>query len=184
MDPLTLSKLVSDELDSTLVQKIDASTYKLVSELISRIRNEEYDGVEAKMNASLLSMVTELAALLVEARMSKSPSPDEPDYKYLLDEEKRVLDFHDEAKGAHAAVLSAVLEGKPRILETISKRHRNKMAMVVIRKDVDAQVGSDLHEYGPYGAYDVACLPMENAVALETQGAATKLRWADFVHST
>lgn len=184
MDPVTLNKLVSNELANQYVQKIDINTYKLVSELISRIRNEEYDGIEAKMKSSLLSMVTELATLLVEARMSKLPNPDTPDYKYLLNEEKRVLDFEDEAYSARSAVLSAVLDGKPKILETISERHKKKMALVVLRENTDAQIGADLREYGPYAEYDVACLPLENAVALESKGSATKLRWADFVHSS
>ncbi len=182
--PGTLSKLVADELASGSVQQIDMDTYRHVSELISRIRNEEYDGVEAKMKDSLLSIVTEMAVLLVEARMSKSPKPGAPDYKHLLNEEKRVLDFQDDAQSAHAAVLSAVLEGKPKVLETISERHKKKMALVVMREGADAQVGSDLREYGPYAEYDVACLPLENASALEAKGSATKLRWADYVHST
>lgn len=183
MTPILLSKLVTDELGSSYVKKLDDDTYSLVSELVSRIRNEEYDGVAAKMKESLLSTVREMAILLVEARLSKSPSPDTPDFRNLLNEEKRVLGFEDEAQGARAAILAAVLEGKPKILETISERHKKKMALVLIREDTEAQIGADLREYGPYGAFDVACIPFENAVALEAKGTATKLRWADYVHN-
>lgn len=182
MDANVLNKLVVDELGSETVQEIDANTYRLVSELIARIRSEEYDGVTAKMKDSLLSMVTGMATLLVEARMSKSPKSNAPDYANLLDEEKRALDFQDEVHSTRSTVLSAVIGGKPKILETISERHKKKMALVILCKHVDSLVGTDLRQYGPYGAYDVACLPLENAVALEAKGSAIKLRWADFAH--
>ena len=182
IDAKMLDNLVANELGSESVQEIDANTYRLVSEFIARIQNEEYDGVAAKMNASLLKIITEMAILLVEARMQKSPKSGSVDYANLLDEEKRALDFQDEAHSARAAVLAAVLGGKPKILETISERHKKKMALVVLRQSVDALIGTDMRQYGPYGPYDVACLPLENAVALESKGLATKLRWADFVH--
>ena len=181
-DAVALHALVAAETASPSVQEIDADTYGRVSGLIARLRAEEYDGVAATMQESLLSLVTGLAVLLVEARMSKSPEPGTPDYANLLDEEKRALEFEDEAREARSAVLSAILGGKPRILETISERHRQKLAVVVTRRPVDALVGTDLRPYGPYGEHEVACLPIENAVTLEAQGAAIRLRWADFAH--
>lgn len=182
MDATTLNELVAAELGSEPLQEIEPNTYRLVSELIAQIRSEEYDGVAAKMKDSLLSIVTGMAVLLVESRMSKSLGSDPKDYANLLDEEKRALDFQAEAHSARSAVISAILGGKPRILETISERHRKKMAVVVLREDVAALLGTDKRQYGPYAAYDLACLPLENAVALETRGAAIKLRWADFAH--
>jgi len=181
-DAVALHALVAAEMASPQVREIEADTYRRVSELIARLRAEEYDGVAERMKESLLSIVTGLAVLLVEARMSKSPQPGSADYANLLDEEKRALEFEDEARDARSAVLSAVLGGKPRILETISERHRRRLAVVVTRRPIEALVGTDMLQYGPYGEHDIACLPLENAVTLEAQGAAIRLRWADFAH--
>ena len=182
VDAGTLNELVVAELGNEPVQEIDPNTYRLISEFIARLRNEEYDGVAANMKESLLSIVTEMATLLVDARMAKALRSDTKDYANLLDEEKRALDFQAEAQSARAVVLAAVLGGKPKILETISDRHKKKMALVVLRERVDALLGTDMRQYGPYSKYDLACLPLENAVALEAKGAAIKLRWADFAH--
>ncbi len=181
-DAVALHALVAAEMASPSVQEIEGDTYRRTSSLIARLRAEEYDGVAARMQESLLSIVTGLAVLLVDTRMSKSPEPGSPDYVNLLDEEKRALGFEDEAREARSAVLSAVLGGKPRILETISERHRQKLAVVVTRKPIDELVGTDLRQYGPYGEHEVACLPLENAVTLEAQGSAIRLRWGDFAH--
>ena len=76
-------------------------------------------------------------------------------------------------------ILSSVLNGKSKLLETIAKNHKTKSTVVRFLKEMEQMVGSDLEKYGPFKAEDVATIPFENAQALIAKKLAAKVRWED-----
>jgi DNA replication factor GINS len=76
-------------------------------------------------------------------------------------------------------VLSAALNGKSKLLESIAKNHKTKSTVVRFLKDIDQMVGADMEKYGPFQAEDVATLPYDNAQALIAKKIAMKIRWKD-----
>jgi len=47
-------------------------------------------------------------------------------------------------------VLSAALNGKSKLLESIAKNHKTKSTVVRFLKDIDQMVGADMEKYGPF----------------------------------
>ena len=76
-------------------------------------------------------------------------------------------------------ILSATLNGKIKLLESISQKHKTKSIVVRFLKEVDQIVGADLEKYGPFKTEDVATLPYENAHALILKNMAMKVRLED-----
>ena len=76
-------------------------------------------------------------------------------------------------------ILSATLNGKSKLLESVANKHKNKSTVVRFLKEMDQMVGSDLAKYGPFKVEDVATIPNENAQALIAKKIATKIRWED-----
>jgi DNA replication factor GINS len=97
----------------------------------------------------------------------------------LLDEERYILDSDDELRQRKDTVLSATLNGRLKLLETVSRNHKTRSIVVRFLKPIDQIVGSDLEKYGPFDAEDVATLPFENATALIGKKIAVKISWED-----
>ena len=76
-------------------------------------------------------------------------------------------------------ILSSILNGKSKLLESVANKHKTKSTLVRFLKEMDQMVGSDLEKYGPFRAEDVATIPYENAKALIAKKIASKIRWED-----
>ena len=83
----------------------------LLSKYIGDLKNEEYEGAEDKIKNSLLSMVTNIASLLLKLRLEKAISTSS-DQSTLLDEEKYILDSQKEMEERKGIILSGILSGK------------------------------------------------------------------------
>lgn len=179
IDINSLYGTVLRETENDSIQEIDPSFYTTISDFIGKLKREEYDNVEAKIKEELVNITTNLTTLLLNIRLSKAKSVDRLDFGNLLDEEKFVLDGEEELRERTEMILSATLNGRTRVLETISQKNKTKSLVIRFLKEVDQIVGADLEKYGPFKSEDIATLPYENAQALIAKKIAMKVRLED-----
>ena len=135
--------------------------------------------IEAVYTVSAMCGPASSSSILLKFRIAKVIESNNADYTNLLDEEKFILDAHIEMEERREMILSSVLNGKSKLLESIAKNHKTKSTVVRFLKEMDQLVGADLEKYGPFKAEDVATLPYENAQALIAKKLAAKVRWED-----
>lgn len=179
IDLSTLFGITQRETENDTVQEVNPELYTSISEFIGKLKREEYDSTEAKIKSKLVQMVTELTTILITTRLEKALSSIPIDYSNLLDEEKYILDSEDEMRERQEMIVSATLNGKSKLLESISQKHKTKSITVRFLKEMDAIVGVDLEKYGPFKTEDVATIPYENAQALISKSIAVKIRVDD-----
>jgi DNA replication factor GINS len=179
MDINSLYGIVLRETENESIQEIDPDLYTSISEFIGKLKREEYDNIEAKIKDELVNITTNLTTILLNMRLSKARGSERLEHGNLLDEEKFVLDGEEELRERTEMILSATLNGRTRVLETISQKNKTKSVVIRFLKEVDQIVGADLEKYGPYKSEDVATLPYENAQALIAKKLAMKVRLED-----
>jgi len=175
----SLHAIVLRETESDLIQEIDPNFYRNLSDFIGNLKKQEFDGVESKIKQSLIDMASELTSLLLHNRLEKITRSDDIEFTNLLDEEKFIIDAEERKRERLEMILSATINGKSKFLESLSQNHKTKTVVLRFLKDVDEIVGADLEKYGPFKPEDVATIPYENAQALITKKAATKIHWED-----
>ena len=179
IDIYSLHGIVLKETESDSIQEINPNFYRNLSDFLGNLKKQEFDGIESKIKESLIDMTSELTSLLLQLRMEKSSNSQGIDFTNLLDEEKFILDSEEQKRERAEMILSATVNGKSKLLESISQNHKTKTVVLRILKEVDQIVGVDLEKYGPFKPEDIATLPYENAQALITKKAATKIHWED-----
>ena len=175
----SLHAIVLRETESDLIQEIDPNFYRNLSDFIGNLKKQEFDGVESKIKQSLIDMASELTSLLLHNRLEKITRLDDIEFTNLLDEEKFILDAEERKRERLEMILSATINGKSKFLESLSQNHKTRTVVLRFLKDVDEIVGADLEKYGPFKPEDIATIPYENAQALITKKAATKIHWED-----
>lgn len=178
MDLNSLHHAVLRETEDDSLLELEPGFYRDLAEFIGGLRKQEFDGVEGKIKDAMLGMVTDLAHLMLAVRLEKSRSGGGPQAN-LLDEEKYILDSHEEGAERAEMVASATAHGKSKFLESLSQGNKTKKVVVRFLKEVGEIVGADLEKYGPFEVEDIATIPYENAQALISQDAAAKVRWED-----
>ena len=179
MDLNTLYTIVLHESESDSVQELNANLYPSISEFIGKLKREEYDNIEAKIKNRLVGITADLFSLLIKIRIEKTISSESTEFSNLLDEEKFILDAADDMRERKDMIISAILNGKSKLLESISQKNKTKSVVVRFLKEMDEIVGVDLEKYGPFQSEDVATIPYENAQALISKNIAAKIRWED-----
>lgn len=179
IDLNSLHSIVLREMESDSIQELDPNFYRGLSEFMGNLKKQEFDGIENKIKQSLINMTSELASLLLYARLEKTSKAIKLDFTNLLDEEKFILDSEEQKRERTEMIVSATINGKSKFLESISQNHKTKTVVLRFLKDVDQIIGVDLEKYGPFKPEDIATLPYENAQALITKKAATKIHWED-----
>ena len=169
--------LLETENDSLL--EIKPNFYRNLSDFIGNLRKQEFDGVENKIKDTMIEMATELTSLLIHIRLEKISNSDNFDISHLLDEEKFILDSHEEQNERIEMIFSATISGKSKFLESLAENHKIKKVVIRFLSDVDEIIGADLERYGPFKVEDIATIPYENAQALIAKKIATKVRWED-----
>jgi len=111
-----LQTLVLQESESDTMQEIDSNLYNSISELIKNLKSEEYDGVKAKINQAMISMITDTTSALLKLRLEKAIL-ENSNQSVLLNEEKYILDSKKEMLERREAILSGILNGKPHSLD-------------------------------------------------------------------
>ena len=166
-------KMLEKEIETPTLQSIEPNTLQKIAELLSNLKGQAYEGVEAKIRDNMVEMLGTSSSLMIETRQAKISSGDEPlDYSKLTDEEKYILDGKRELSKRIDEVMTALVKGRPKVLESISTRMRSKQIVVRFLKPIEAFVGIDMNKYGPYAQEDVASLPFENARSIIDGGGA------------
>ncbi len=111
-----LHTLVLQESESDAIQEIDSDLYNSVSKFIKNLKGEEYDGVEAKINQAMISMITDTTSALLKLRLEKAIL-ENSNQSILLNEEKYILDSKKEMLERKETILSGILNGKPHSLD-------------------------------------------------------------------
>jgi len=102
--------------------------------------------------------------------LAKKKNELEIDYSNMTREEKFVLDGSVETEKRINMILSAIVTGRPVVLDKISNMLSHKRIPVRFIKPIDRFMGIDMVTYGPYIEEDIALLPSENARALTQNG--------------
>jgi DNA replication factor GINS len=169
-------KMLRKEIEMPTLQAIELDTFQKVAEALGSLKAQGYEGIESTIRNKMLEMLATSSRLLIEARQTKILSNEEPlDYSKLTDEEKYILDGKRESNGRVDEVISAIIKGRPKVLELISARTRSKQIVVRFLKPIEAFVGIDMNKYGPYQQEDVVSLPLENARSIIDGGGAVEV---------
>lgn len=168
--------IVLREAEHDALQELPDDLYLHASRYVGELKRAEYDGAEASIKNELIELTARMISLLIRLRTEKAAS-ERATLPNLTDEEKYVMHSAEEMQERREMVMTAVLSGKSKLLESISERHRARLVAVRFLKAIDRFVGADMEEYGPFEAEDVANIPYENAHVLIDQKAAVKIRW-------
>ena len=117
IDINSLYNILKNEFENNTIQEVDSNLYKEISEFIGNLKNQEYDGVEAKIKNALVEMITEMASLFLKIRLEKAVL-DDSNKSSLLAEEKYILDSKKEMEERKETILSRILNGKSKLLES------------------------------------------------------------------
>jgi len=112
----SLNALILQEAETDSIQEVDSDLYNSISELIKNLKSEEYDGIKAKINQTMIKMVTDTTSALLKLRLEKAVL-EESNQSVLLDEEKYILDSRKEMAERKETILSGILNGKPHNLD-------------------------------------------------------------------
>ena len=117
IDINSLYNILKNEFENNTVQEVDSNLYKEISEFIGNLKNQEYDGGEAKIKNALVEMITEMTSLFLKIRLEKAVL-DDSNKSSLLAEEKYILDSQKEMEERRETILSKILSGKSKLLES------------------------------------------------------------------
>ena len=176
LDLKNLHIIVMQEFQTEEPQELSINFFRNLSNLIGKLKNEEYDGVEKKTKNQIISTATSLTELLINKRLEKISNSSKISYNALTDEEKFVIDSHEETNDRKNMIISGIINGKSKFLENTSTKHKIKPVTVRFVKEFDEIVGVDLEKYGPFKPEDIATIPDENAQALISNGIVLKVR--------
>jgi len=112
----SLNALILQEAETDSIQEIDSDLYNSVSELIKNLKSEEYEGVKAKINQAMISMISDTTSALLKLRLEKAIL-ENSNQSVLLNEEKYILDSKKEMLERRETILSGILNGKPHSLD-------------------------------------------------------------------
>ena len=178
--------LLLTEIQIPSLQSIPLDTYQNIATMISAIKWQSYDGIDAEIRDRMVEIRSKSAQLLLECRhkkltehqreISSSVSAEtEVDYSKLTDEEKYILDGEKESDKRRDAVLAATINGRPKVMESISAKIRSKRIIIRFIKSMEQFIGVDMTKYGPFLEEDVAVLPFENARSFIEKGVAVEI---------
>ena len=117
IDVNLLYTFLKNEFEDNSIQKVDSNFYQKTSEFIGNLKNQEYDGVKAKIKNTMVEMATEMTSLFLKIRLEKAVL-DDSDKSSLLAEEKYILDSKKEMEERKETILSRILNGKSKLLES------------------------------------------------------------------
>jgi len=179
LDVKALYGMLSREIENDSLQYIEPSAYRDIANMLSNLKGQGYDGLEAKVKDSLASLVTDIAKALLNARLVKIRNSDVINYANLTDEERYIAEAEKETRSRFELVLSATVNGRVKALESIAFKAKTIQVLVRFIKPMEAITGADNTRYGPFEEEDVAVLPFENARTLIEKGIVVELPWLD-----
>jgi DNA replication factor GINS len=163
------------------LQEIPYGLYQQFAKTNNNLKINESENDENKIVVKLIGMFSDIATLLLQIRMEKvyhlekSNKKNEIDYSRITDEEKYILDGKYRLKRRLDEISSLINNGRPKILERISERLKQKKILIRFMKPIEQFVGVDMSHYGPFNSEDIANLPLENAVSLINNNIASEV---------
>jgi DNA replication factor GINS len=168
------------------LQPVPFDTYQKIALTLENLQLFEFDGIEAKIRDTMVEMISTATRVLLEVRYHKmldresvvtsssSSSSSFPtnttktpiDYSRLTEEEKYIMNAENESERRKNDILLTIVKGRPKLLESISKRIRSERIVVRFVKPMEKFIGVDMDGYGPFRQEDVAVIPFENARSL------------------
>jgi DNA replication factor GINS len=182
--------LLLKEIQLPDLQTIPMDTYQNIAITLSKLKAQIYEGLEAEIRDRIVELISRSTTLLLERRIQKMAEQQKSkplgqfssslvtintDFSKLTDEEKYILDSEQDFAKKKGYVLVATLEGRSKILESISSKVRATQILVRFLKPTEQFVGIDMNKYGPFHKEDVAKLPLENARSLIGNGEAVEI---------
>ena len=134
LDLKNLHVTVMQEFQTEEIQELSTDFFRNLSNFIGNLKNEEYDGIEKKTKNEIITISTNLTKLLINKRLEKISSTSS--YSILTDEEKFVIDSNDEMNERKDMIISGIINGKSKFLETTSSKHKTKPVTVRFVKAV------------------------------------------------
>jgi DNA replication initiation complex subunit (GINS family) len=178
-----LCTLLIKEINTDSLQNLPVDIYHEVTARIERLRGSSKEfAIEEQLAQAQIELLFSAIRLLFEARyakieanrkvdlLAKKKNELEIDYSNMTREEKFVLDGSLETEKRINMILSAIVTGRPVMLDKISNLLSHKRIAVRFIKPIDRFMGIDMVTYGPYIEEDIALLPSENARALTQNG--------------
>jgi len=178
-----LCTLLIKEINTDSLQNLPVDIYHEVTARIERLRGSSKEfAIEEQLAQAQIELLFSAIRLLFEARyakieanrkvdlLAKKKNELEMDYSNMTREEKFVLDGSLETEKRINMILSAIVTGRPVMLDKISNLLSHKRIAVRFIKPIDRFMGIDMVTYGPYIEEDIALLPSENARALTQNG--------------
>ena len=153
------------EVENDPIQEIPRNYYQSASTVLGTITREKYDGVEGVLNTRFFTIASELATLFLRTRLEKVLNNPHIDKINLLDEEKFILDSNTDMDTRKNMIITGVLRGKSKLLESIATSQKTKPVLIRFLQDAEQIVGADMAKYGPFKAEDVSSVPYDNAQA-------------------
>jgi DNA replication factor GINS len=111
-----LHRLALHESEIDTIQEIDSNLYNSISDLIKNLKSEEHDGINEKINQTMIKMISDTTSVLLKLRLEKA-TLENSNQSVLLDEEKYILDSKKEMLERKDVILSGILNGKPHSLD-------------------------------------------------------------------
>ena len=180
--------LLVTEIQIPTLQSIPIDTYQNIATLLGDIKGQGYEGIEAKIRDRMVEIISKSVQLLLECRHQKlieypyeisssasSATTTAVDYSKLTDEEKYILDGEKESDKRRNAVIAATINGRPKVMESMSAKIRAKQIVIRFIKSMEQFIGVDMTKYGPFQEEDVAVLPFENARSFIEKGIAIEI---------
>ena len=111
-----LHRLVLQESENDAIQEINSNLYNSISEFLKNLKNEKHDGIEEKINQTVIDMVSNTTSILLKLRLEKATLRNS-NHSVLLDEEKYILNARAEMTERRENILSGILKGEPHNLD-------------------------------------------------------------------
>ena len=100
-----LHRLVLQESENDAIQEINSNLYNSISEFLKNLKNEKQDGIEEKINQTMIDMVSDTTSILLKLRLEKATLRNS-NHSVLLDEEKYILNARAEMTERRETILS------------------------------------------------------------------------------
>jgi DNA replication factor GINS len=190
-DSIKIAEIVSlliKEVQIPTLQPVPFDTYQKIAATLENLQLYEYEGIEAKIRDTMVEMISTASKFLLEVRYHKmldkqsvvtsssyssissstttNTTRTPIDYSKLTEEEKYIMNAENESERRRNDMLIAIIRGRPKLLESISKRVRSKHILVRFVKPMEKFIGVDMEGYGPFRQEDIAVIPFENARSL------------------
>jgi DNA replication factor GINS len=181
-----IAGMLLKEVQISTLQPVPFDTYQKIAITLENLQLFEFEGIEAKIRDTMVEMISTATRVLLEVRYHKmldresvvtssssfsssfstNTTKTSIDYSRLTEEEKYIMNAENESERRKNDILLTIVKGRPKLLESISKRIRSERIVVRFVKPMEKFIGVDMDGYGPFRQEDIAVIPFENARSL------------------